>query len=90
MNLIPFIMARIRIVTVSLAVVCMASSLYGETISGTIQSGGTLSSVPLPNVNVTLFEATTGTPNRLAQAKSDAHGHFQITSSKDSAESIFF
>ena len=78
------------VVSVSLAVVCIASSLYGETISGTIQSGGTSSSVPLRNVNVALFEASTGTPNRLAQVKSDSRGHFKITSSKDSTESIFF
>src|ERR1700722_9942683 len=90
MSLIPFLMVRVRTITVSLAVVCMASSLYGETINGTIQSGGTSSSVPLGNVNVALYEASTGTPNRLAQVKSDAHGHFKITSSKDSTESIFF
>lgn len=90
MSLSPFGMIRMRIATVSLAVICIASSLYGETISGTIQSGGTLSSVPLRNVNVTLFESTTGSPNRIAQAQSDSHGHFQITSSKESSESIFF
>ncbi len=90
MSLIPFLKVRMRTIAVSLAVVCMASSLYGDTINGTIQSGGTSSSVPLGNVNVALYEASTGTPNRLAQAKSDAHGHFKITSSKDSTESIFF
>ncbi len=90
MSLSPFGRIRVRIAAVSLAVICIASSLYGETISGTIQSGGTVSSLPLRNVNVTLFEATTGSPNRIAQAKSDAHGHFQLTSSKDSSESIFF
>ena len=46
--------------------------------------------MPLRNVNVALFEASTGTPNRLAQVKSDSRGHFKITSSKDSTESIFF
>jgi hypothetical protein len=90
MSLIPFLMVRMRTITVSLAVVCMASLLYGETINGTIQSGGTSSSVPLRNVNVALYEASTGTPNRLAQVESDAHGHFQITSSKDTSQSIFF
>src|ERR1700722_9580568 len=90
MSLISFLMVRMGTITVSLAVVCMASLLYGETISGTIQSGGTSSSVPLRNVNVALYEASTGTPNRLSQAKSDAHGHFQITSSKDTSQSIFF
>ncbi len=90
MSLSSLSIVRMRIVTVSLAVVCIASSLYGETISGTIASGGTSSSVPLRNVNVALFEASTGTPNRLAQVKSDSRGHFQITSSKDSTESIFF
>ncbi len=90
MSLISFLLLRMRIATVSVAIVCIASALYGETITGTIQSGGTASSVPLRNVTVTLFEATTGTPYRLAQAKSDSHGRFQITSSKDSTESIFF
>jgi hypothetical protein len=90
MSLISFTVARMRIVTVTLAIICMASSLCGETIAGTIQSGGTSSSVPLRNVTVTLFEATTGSPYRLAQAKSDARGRFLITSSKDSSESTFF
>ncbi len=90
MNPYTFAMLRMRIVTVSIAFLCMASSLYGETIAGTIQSGGTATSVPLRNVSVTLFEATTGSPNRIAQSKSDTHGHFLITSSKDSTESIFF
>ena len=90
MSLSSLSIVRMRFVTVSLAVVCIASSLYGETISGTIRSGGTSSSVPLRNVNVALFEASTGTPNRLAQVKSDSRGHFKITSSKDSTESIFF
>jgi hypothetical protein len=49
-----------------------------------------VSSVPLRNVNVTLYEATTGSPYRLAHTKSDSCGHFQITSSKDSSESIFY
>jgi len=90
MSLISFPAVRIRIVTVTLAIVCLASSLYGESISGTIQSGGTVSSVPLRNITVTLFEATTGSPNRIAQTKSDARGRFLITCSKDSSESIFF
>jgi hypothetical protein len=90
MSLTTFIKVRVRTVTVSLAVVCVASVLYGETIRGTIQSGGTFSSVPLRNVNVTLYEATPGTPYRLGQAKSDSHGNFLITSSKDASESIFF
>ena len=90
MNPYTFAMLHMRIVTVSIAFLCMASSLYGETIAGTIQSGGTATSVPLRNVSVTLFEATTGSPNRIAQSKSDTHGHFLITSSKDSTESIFF
>ena len=47
MSLVTFILVRMRIVTITLAVACLASSLYGETISGTIQSGGTTSSVPL-------------------------------------------
>ncbi len=59
-------------------------------ISGTIQSGGTSVSVPLRDVNVALFEATTGTPSALAQARSDSSGHFLITSPKDSSASIFF
>jgi hypothetical protein len=90
MSLSTFSIVRMRIVTVSIAIACMASSLYAATISGTIQSGGTSFSVPLRNVNVALFEATTGTPNLLAQARSDSFGHFLITSPKDSSASIFF
>jgi streptogramin lyase len=90
MSLIPFGTVRMRIVTVPLAIACMVSSLYAATIRGTIQSGGTSVSVPLRNVNVALFEATTGTPSVLAQARSDSFGHFLITSPKESSASIFF
>ena len=90
MSLVTFSIVRLRIVIASVAIACMASSLYAATLNGTIQSGGNSFSVPLGNVNVALYEATTGTPNLLAQASSDSLGHFLITSPRDWTASIFF
>ena len=90
MSLVSISTVRMRIATVSVAIFCMTSSLFAATISGTIQSRGTSFFVPLPNVNVTLFEATAGTPKELGQTRSDSFGHFLVTSANDSSASIFF
>src|SRR5262249_55491965 len=55
-----------------------------------VQTGGTSSSQPLPNVNVTLFEATTGQPTILGQATTDASGRFSIRYTRGTSHSIFF
>ena len=61
-----------------------------RSLSGVVQTGGTSSSQPLPNVNVTLFEATLGGPTALGHATTDAAGRFAIPYKKKSSSSIFF
>ncbi len=67
-----------------------ALSANPKSLSGIVQTGGTSSSQPLPNVNVTLFEATLGQPTALGHATTDAAGRFAIPYKKKSSSSIFF
>ena len=67
-----------------------ASSASRRSLSGLVQTGGTSSSQPLPNVNVTLFEATTGQPTMLGQATTDGSGRFSIRYTRGTSHSIFF
>ena len=66
------------------------SSANPRSLSGIVQTGGTSSSQPLPNVHVTLFEATTGQPAMLGQAITDASGQFSIRYTRNTSQSIFF
>src|SRR5438093_4521796 len=59
-------------------------------VSGIVQTGGTSSSQALPNVHVSLFEATTGQPTMLGQATTDASGQFSIRYTRGTSHSIFF
>jgi hypothetical protein len=61
-----------------------------RSLSGVVQTGGTSSSQPLPNVHVTLFEATTGQPAMLGQATTDVSGRFSIRYTRRTSHSIFF
>ena len=61
-----------------------------KSLSGVVQTGGTTSSQPLPDVHVTLFEATRALPTTLGQATTDASGRFTIPYRKASSSSIFF
>src|SRR5216117_2068711 len=61
-----------------------------RSLSGVVQTGGTSSSQPLPNVQVTLFEATPTLPSALGQATTDVLGRFTIPYKKSSSSSIFF
>ena len=67
-----------------------ALSASPRSLSGVVQTGGTSSSQPLPNVHVTLFEATTGQPTMLGQATTDASGRFSIRYTRGTSHSIFF
>src|SRR6266700_7407306 len=67
-----------------------ALSASPRSLSGVVQTGGTSSSQPLPNVQVTLFEATTGQPTMLGQATTDASGRFSIRYTRSTSHSIFF
>ena len=61
-----------------------------RSLTGVVQTGGTSSSQPLPNVNVTLFEATLGQPTALGHATTDVAGRFAIPYRKNNSSSIFF
>src|SRR5207247_9308 len=66
------------------------SSANPGSLSGVVQTGGTSSSQPLPNVHVTLFEATTGQPAMLGQATTDASCRFSIRYTRSASQSIFY
>src|SRR6266566_9533300 len=66
------------------------SSANPRSLHGVVQTGGTSSSQPLPNVHVTLFEATGALPTTLGEATTDASGRFTIPYRKKSSSSIFF
>src|SRR5262249_32696891 len=66
------------------------SSANPRSLSGVVQTGGTSSSQPLPNVHVSLFEATTGQPTMLGEATTDGSGQFSIRYTRSTSHSIFF
>ena len=59
-------------------------------MKGTIQSGGTTTPLPLANVKVTLYEATTTTPVAMGTATTAADGRFSILPSRTTSTSIFY
>ena len=67
-----------------------ALSANPRSLSGVVQTGGTSSSQALPNVQVSLFEATTGQPTMLSQATTDASGRFSIRYTRSTSHNIFF
>ncbi len=82
--------ALIRLAAVSTLFAGLAiSTANASSLSGVVQSGGTFYTKPLPNAIVTLFEATTGSPNVLGTTTSDPTGHFVITPAINTTSSIF-
>jgi len=67
-----------------------ALSATSRSLGGVVQTGGTDSNQPLPNVQVALFEATTGQPAMLGQATTDGSGQFSIRYTRSTSRSIFF
>ena len=67
-----------------------ALSANAGSLTGVVQTGGTSSSQPLPNVHVSLFEATTGQPTMLGQATTNGSGQFSIGYTRGTSQSIFF
>jgi hypothetical protein len=67
-----------------------SSSANPRSLSGVVQTGGTISSKPLPSVHVTLFEANRARPAALGEAITDASGRFTVPYKKSSSSSIFF
>src|ERR1051325_6892295 len=66
------------------------SSANPKSLLGVVQTGGTGSSQPLPNVHVTLFEVTTGEPAMVGQATTNGLGQFSIRYTRGSSQRIFF
>ena len=82
-----------RVLLAGAAVLLSADSVLSanpKSLSGIVQTGGTSSSQALPNVHVSLFEATTGQPTMLGQATTDASGQFSIRYTRGTSHSIFF
>src|SRR5690242_3361113 len=61
-----------------------------RSLGGVVQTGGTSSTHPLPNVQVSLFEATIGQPTMLGQATTNGSGQFSIRYTRDTSHSTFF
>ncbi|HEX4707464.1 MAG TPA: hypothetical protein VH229_06990, partial [Candidatus Udaeobacter sp.] len=61
-----------------------------KSVSGVVQTGGTSSNQPLPNVHVTLFESTEALPRAVGQATTDASGRFTIRYQAKRSWSIVF
>ena len=80
-------------VVVAVAVLFMTahavSSANPKSVRGVVQTGGTSSSQPLPNVHVTLLEATSALSTVVGQATTDALGRFTIQYRKRNSSSIF-
>src|SRR5258708_39184064 len=66
------------------------SSANPKSFRGVVQTGGTSSSQPLPNVHVTLLEATPALPTMVGHATTDASGQLTIPYRKSNSSSIFF
>lgn len=91
MTMRTYLAAFIRVAAVSTLFTALAiSATNTASLSGVVQSGGTFYTKPLPNAVVTLFEATTGSPNPLGTTTSDPTGHFVVTSPINTTSSIFF
>src|SRR5215212_2427492 len=85
------VMTRVLVVGTALVLsVDGALSANPKSLRGVVQTGGTSSSQPLANVNVTLFEATATLPTTLGQTTTDVSGRFTIPYRKRSSSSIFF
>jgi streptogramin lyase len=88
-----YVVTITRVLLTGVAIVLTAhgvSSANPRSLSGVVQTGGTSSSQPLPNVHVSLFEATTGQPTILGQATADGSGRFSIRYTRNTSQSIFF
>jgi hypothetical protein len=82
-----------RVLLIGAAILLAAegvSSPNPRSLSGVVQTGGTTSSQPLPDVSVTLFEATDARPTVLGSATTNASGQFTINSPNSTSSSIFY
>lgn len=61
-----------------------------NTFAGTVQSGGTGTVLPLPDVPVTLYQTTAGAPRPLGRAATGADGRFTFGYQGAAADGIFY
>ncbi|HJQ27608.1 MAG TPA: hypothetical protein VKA60_27220 [Blastocatellia bacterium] len=59
-------------------------------MNGIVQSGGTAITVPLANVPVTVYEATSGDPLAVGSGQTDATGNFSLGIARAATSSIFY
>jgi hypothetical protein len=88
-----YVVAITRVLLTGAAILLATSEVLlanPRSLSGVVKTGGTSSSEPLPNVHVTLFEATQALPTVMGEATTNASGQFTIPSNKKSSSSIFF
>ena len=91
MKSLVLIIAPVVAIALMLTGMSRVSSPAATGLTGVVQTGGTSSSQPLPNVDVSLFEATAGQPTMLGQATTDGSGRFSIryTKATHRASSLF-
>ena len=59
-------------------------------LRGVLQSGGTVQTQPIADVEVSLLDASDERPVVVGRARSDASGRFAIAASKTSSEGVFY
>lgn len=57
---------------------------------GIVQSGGPANAQPIPDVSVTVYEATAQEPSIVGTAKTDAEGRFSLHMDRDKSDRIFY
>src|SRR5262249_17821079 len=90
MKSLVLIIAPVVAIALMLTGMSRVSSPAATGLTGVVQTGGTSSSQPLPNVDVSLFEGTAGQPTMLGQATTDGSGRFSIRYTRGNSQSIFF
>lgn len=72
--------------------VMLCASMETKLLTGIVQSGepGSLSVKPLPNVPVTVYEATARDPLEVGTATTDAEGRFETLTEQDTSDRIFY
>lgn len=59
-------------------------------LTGVVQSGGPANTQPIPNIAVTIFEATADAPAPVGITHTDARGGFELLMDRNTSERIFY
>src|SRR4030095_16868486 len=96
MNKISMRNCMVKITRVLLAGAAVLLTAHGvlsanpRSLSGVVQTGGTSTSQPLPNVHVTLFEATTGQPTMLGEATAEEVAKVEVPRRQIRSQPLYF